>query len=595
MDFKTEKELVNFLREASNAYYNTNKPIISDTQYDELYELLKTKYPKSKFLKEIGSRTSDAIELPYFLGSMNKYKNNKEINRWLSKNNHTTFICTDKLDGISALYFNNKLYTRGDGYKGRDISFLLKYLKLPKVSYAVRGELVINKKLYPNGRNIVSGIVNSKFKDITETAPLVKFIAYEIILNNDVEPSQSQQLNILKKDNFKIVTFDILSKEDLKEEDLTKLLFERKALCDFDIDGLILTPDIPYTRNTDGNPNYAFAFKVNVNEYTTTVITVDWVVSKDGYIIPTVRFEPIDVNGVTLSSAQGFNAKYILDNNIGKDTIITVVRSGDVIPYITGIVKSTKPNLPDYKYVWNKNKVHFILEDKGELTLTKELTHFLKTIGVKHFDEKIIEKLIFNGINSIKKLISIQKKDLLNIEGFKHTMADKLISQLQDAFSNLDLITLMVASNSFGHGFSFKKINTIYNEYPDILNVKYDDIKNLYGFGENTAQLFMEGLENFKKFIKKNNLENYINHKKIVSKTDKFKNLTIVFTGFRNTELEKQITEGSGKVSTSISKNTDYLIVKDIHSTSSKILKAKELKIKVLELDEFISQFDLNT
>lgn len=595
MDFKTEKELVDFLRKASDAYYNSDNPIISDTEFDELHELLKTKFPKSKFLKEIGSRTSDATQLPYFLGSMNKYKNNKEINRWLSKNTFSSFICTDKLDGISALYVNNKLFTRGDGYKGRDISFLLKYLNLPKVNYAVRGELVINKKLYPNGRNIVSGIVNSKFKDISETAPLVKFIAYEVILNDTAEPSQSQQLNLLKKDNFKTVTFDILSKEELNEENLTKVLFERKALCDFDIDGLILTPDKPYTRNTEGNPSYAFAFKVNVENYTTTVINVEWVVSKDGYIIPTVKFEPVNVNGVTISSAQGFNAKYILDNQIGKGTIITIVRSGDVIPYITGVVSSTKPNLPEHKYVWNKNKVHFILEDKGELTLTKELTHFLKVIGVKYFDEKIVEKLVSNGINSIKKLIFIQKKDLLNIDGFKNTLADKLISQLQEALTKLDIITLMVASNCFGHGFSFKKITSIYNEYPDILNVKFDDIKDMYGFGENTAKLFIEGLENFKKFIKKNNLENYLNHTKVTQKSDKFKNLTIVFTGFRNQELEKQITEGSGKVSTSISKNTDFLIVKDKTSTSSKILKAKELKIKVLELDEFISQFDLNT
>lgn len=584
----TEQELISFLEKASNAYYNTDKPIISDNDFDYIYDYFKKTFPKSKFLSKIGSVVKDAVALPYWLGSMNKVKTDKDLKKWLKLNINDNYICTDKLDGASALYYKNKLYTRGDGKYGKDISFLLPYLNLPKTDYAIRGELVISKKKYKNSRNIVVGVLNSKKKAIDEIAKEIKFISYEIIANTPTQPTQSQQLYLLKKSGFMIPYFESLLKTDITEKKLTNSLFERKANNEYDIDGIIITPNHSYTRNESGNPDYAVAFKVNVDEYTTTVLVIEWVVSKDGYIIPTVKFEPVDINGAIISSAQGFNAKYILDNSIGPGSKIKIVRSGDVIPYIVGVIKSTEPNLPHMNYKWNKNKVHFLIdEESSTLTLKKELTHFVKTIGVKHFDEKLVEKLINANINSVNKIINLKKEDLLKIDGFKDTLASKLVSQITTCMNNIDLITLMVASNSWGHGFSFKKFKLVLDKFPNILkeSISFDDINSIQGYSNITSEQFIEGLNNFKNFLKKNKIK--IPESKEIKKTNKYKNLIFVFSGFRDKQLEETIVEGGGIINNTVSKKTNYVIVKDLKSTSSKVERAKELNIEIITIDKF--------
>ena len=579
-----EENIQKILEKANDSYHNTDSPFISDTKYDLIYEYFKEKYPKNSFLKKVGSKTTEPVALPYWLGSMDKIKSTKEINKWLKSNNGDTFIVTDKLDGASALYYQNKLFTRGDGSKGKDISFLLKYLNLPQVDFGVRGELVINKKLFPNARNIVVGVLNSKKKSIDEIAPNIKFITYEIIHNSDTQPSQSQQLSLLKASGFFIAPFDTYIRNDINEKKLSSILFERKALSDFDIDGLIITNDKPYNRNIKGNPSYAIAFKINTTEYETTVTSVEWNVSKDGYIIPTVKFNTIDINGIKVSSAQGFNAKYILDNKIGVDSVIAVVRSGDVIPYIVRVIKSSEPNLPSMAYIWNKNKVHFVLQENQEsLTNTRVFTHFLKSIGVKHFDEKIVQKLSENGIDSITKIANITVDDLLKIDGFQKTLAEKFVQQIQKCTENVDLITLMVASNSWGHGFSFKKLKLVLDQYPNIMkeSVTYEQIVGIPGYSKITSEQFITGLTNFKNFLKTNKLK-YVEHVKNELTGNKYEGKTFVFSGFRDKILEKNIIDNGGKVSSTLSKNTNYLVVKDLNSTSSKVEKAKEIGVEII-------------
>jgi NAD-dependent DNA ligase len=584
LNTQKEENIQKILEKANDSYHNTDSPFISDTKYDLIYEYFKEKYPKNSFLNKVGSKTTEPVALPYWLGSMDKIKSTKEISKWLKSNTGDTFVVTDKLDGASALYYQNKLFTRGDGSKGKDISFLLKYLNLPQVDFGVRGELVINKKLFPNARNIVVGVLNSKKKSIDEIAPNIKFITYEIIHNSDTQPSQSQQLSLLKASGFFIAPFDTYIRNDINEKKLSSILFERKALSDFDIDGLIITNDKPYNRNIKGNPSYAIAFKINTTEYETTVTSVEWNVSKDGYIIPTVKFNTIDINGIKVSSAQGFNAKYILDNKIGVDSVIAVVRSGDVIPYIVRVIKSSEPNLPTMAYIWNKNKVHFVLQENQEsLTNTRVFTHFLKSIGVKHFDEKIVQKLSENGIDSITKIANITVDDLLKIDGFQKTLAEKFVQQIQKCIENVDLITLMVASNSWGHGFSFKKLKLVLDQYPNIMNESptYEQIISIPGYSKITSEQFLTGLSNFKNFLKINKLK-YVEYVKNELTGNKYEGKTFVFSGFRDKILEKNIIDNGGKVSSTLSKNTHYLVVKDLNSTSSKVEKAKELGVEII-------------
>ena len=225
LDSFKESVIVKALKQASEAYHN-DTPLLSDHKYDVVYDFLKSKFPKSKYLKTVGSKvTGEPVALPFWLGSMDKIKTEKEIKKWLSSNKNDTYIISDKLDGASALYFNNKLYTRGDGMNGKDISWLLDYLDLPtSIDFAVRGELVISKTLYPNARNIVVGVLNSKTKDTDTVAMLIRFIAYEVIFpDTKHQPSQSQQLSLLKYHKFTTPSFKLFMADEINEERLTQV------------------------------------------------------------------------------------------------------------------------------------------------------------------------------------------------------------------------------------------------------------------------------------------------------------------------------------------------------------------------------------
>ena len=206
----TIADYVNLIQKLNYSYYIEGKSLISDELYDYIKDELKKLDSNNPILKDIGVSKVYKTKLPYYMGSMDKIKSDEKVlNRWLKKYNGNGYILSDKLDGISALYVidkdnNRKLYTRGDGNTGKDISYLINFIKglntIDK-TIAIRGELIISKSKFKkikvegkvmNVRNIVSGIINSK-KPNLDVAKLIEFISYEVI-----EPS-----NLTTKDQFK--------------------------------------------------------------------------------------------------------------------------------------------------------------------------------------------------------------------------------------------------------------------------------------------------------------------------------------------------------------------------------------------------------
>ena len=136
--------------------------------------------------------------------------------------------------------------------------------------------------------------------------------------------------------------------------------------------------------NKKGNPDYAFAFKKNIDPKHTTVKQVIWTISKHGYLKPRVELEPVQIGGTTIQYATAFNAKYVKDNNIGPGTVVAIVRSGDVIPYIVNIVKSTEAEMPKgIDYEWNDTNVDIIVEGDTQEQKIKQITHFFQKLGTK--------------------------------------------------------------------------------------------------------------------------------------------------------------------------------------------------------------------
>lgn len=625
-------ELEEIITYAADKYYNTKNPVITDAMYDVLIDFLKMKAPKSKVLKTVGAKVKNnkkKVTLDYHLGSMDKIKPpSNQLANWLKKYKEP-YNLSDKLDGISALLVYNAddnlitMYTRGTATEGTDITNLVKYLNLPtyevvekyckshkikgdKNLIAFRGELIIKESTFQekfsdklkNSRNSIAGLVNSKTIN-PELAMSTDLVLYEVV---DPFYPIEKQFQIINDIGFKCVVNKNVS--NITYETLSTYLKSRREKSVYTIDGIIVTSCGKHMRNIDNNPEYAFAFKDVFEDMIakTTIISIEWNASKDGYMKPVLIVKPVSVGGVEIKRVTGNNARFIVDNSLGAGTTIEIIRSGDVIPKVHKVIKATKPELPKGKWHWNETEVEIVLDslEDNSTVLVKNLYYFFSSLDTKGLGEKNIEKMIASGLDSIVKIIEATKNDLLNVEGFKEKTATNLIASIKKAITNIQLSRLMAASNKLGHGLGEERMKQILNVYPNLLTVykkwtKQEFIDNLIiinGIEEKTSTLFVNNFGDFIKFydsIKKHiTLEDT---KKIETKKGEFTNKTVVFSSFRDAVLQKMIEDMGGKISSSVSKNTDYLIVKDtsvLNEPSEKIKKAIELNIKILTRDKLI-------
>ncbi len=614
-------DLVKLINEANEVYRNTSDLLMSDEEYDLLMDKLKEIDPKNKLLSKIGAEvhSKEKVKLPFYMGSMDKIKpNTGDLNKWIKKYKGD-YVLSDKLDGTSALLViredgKNMLFTRGDGVYGTDISSMLDDINgIPKIkqNLVVRGELLIPKSKYQkfsskysNSRAMINGLVNKKSIKKNELK-LIDFVAYELV---SPWSKISNQFKVLEKFKFNLVTYK--KTKTISEESLSEYLKLRKDNSEYDIDGIIVVDDNSHTRNKSKNPTYGFAYKDILEDQIseTEVLFVEWNVSKDGYIKPRVHLKPVVVGGITIKHVTGNNAKYIKDNGIGKGTKIKIIRSGDVIPKIHEVLLKKKPDFPEFDFIWNETEVDIMIDQSVQNEeheydmLVKNLTYFFKKMKIKYVDEAIIKKMIDVGLNSINKIITASTNDFLEIDGFKEKMATKIHGNIQEAINGVDISTLMAASNIFGHGLGERKLKLIIDKYPDIFSKKFSTSKliemivEIDGFENKTATKFTDGYEDFKKFLKENKKIKIKIVKKSSKKTKgKLVDKKIVFTGFRDKDLEKFVEEEGGTLSSSVSSNTDYLVTNDKSSGSSKIKAAEKHNVSILNKEEFISMFKVKT
>lgn len=590
MDFTKllKKDITKLYNDACHYYYNTDSPIMTDDEFDNLLEYVKEKYSESTFWKKIGSNViKDKTKLPFFMGSMNKIKQEKELELWQKKFSNNNYIISAKLDGISALLDCRGntpcLYTRGNGYEGQNITSLLKHLKVNIVpNTVIRGELIISKNKENSGRNIVAGIVNSKYIEKSQISN-IDFIPYEVIYPI-ITPKE--QMEFLKNNYTNSVLYEIIENIDINF--FQKKLLEWKKNYNYEIDGIICSHNKIYPRINE-NPKFSFAFKMNTHKVQSTVTNVKWKISKDGFIKPTIHFKPINIGNIVIEKATGFNASFIKKNNIGIGAIIEIVHSGEVIPYITKVIeKSNICSLPtDIDYYWNDTNVDIIVKNKlnNDKVQLQKIIYFFKNLDVDSLGEKNIEKIFEKGFNTIPSIVSITVNDLLLINGFQQKTCEKIYNSIHIQLKKIKLSKLMSISNIFGRGIGEKKLDLIFDTFPDFfqLNDQESKIATLKGFSNATANQIVKNIPEFLSFIKEINLE----EKLIISKTFK-KKYIYAFSGIRNKELETKLIENGNDISQTVSKNVDILIVKNKNDQSSKIEKAKKLNIEIIDYSDFI-------
>ena len=611
-------ELENILSKASDAYYNTSKPILDDTQFDILLDFLRQRNPKAKFLKQVGAPTKNQkVKLDYYLGSMDKIKPpSNKLDNWKKKYKSPYFL-SDKLDGISGLVtYNNekiKLTTRGTATHGADITKLVKYLNLPdydsvinkldklkingiKNTIALRGEIIMSKKNFDkhskdfkNSRNLVSGLVNSKTKNPKLSKDL-HFVIYNIL---DPIMSFKEQIDLSKNLGFKTVYYQ--KEKDISYPVLSTILKQRKTNSPYEVDGIIVTNNKEYKLQEGRNPEYSFAFKELLEDTfkQAEIIDIEWNISKSGKIMPTVIIKPVDMGGVTVSRVTAFNAKYVKDNGLGKGAKIQITRSGDVIPYIVKVIKKVEPLFPKIKYTWTDSGVDIETLDKSDDQVIRQNYFFFKTLETKGFGLRLIVKLYENGFTTIQDILKMKKDDFLELDGVKEKSANNFYKELQRIKTvKFPIEKLILATNSLGDNFGSRKAKLIFDKYPNILKDKLtkkslDKLIEIDGIEKKSALQIINNWQKLKDNIKW--LEKHFTFDKvriIKNKNTTIKYKTWVLTGFRDKILQQKIEDKGGKIASTVSKNTDILVVKDkesLDTPSSKVIKAQKLGIKIIQ------------
>jgi NAD-dependent DNA ligase len=621
---RNEDELASMIDIANNAFHCLGEPIMTDNEFDILREYMEKKFPKNAALNEVGATVEkNKVTLPYEMWSMDKIKPDTEVlNNWKKKYSGP-YVVSCKLDGVSGLYTTEgdipKLYTRGDGKIGQDISHMIPYLRLPELKgVVVRGEFIINRNTFKekyeskfaNPRNLVAGIVNQKKKEQDKYSD-IHFVAYEMIKHPGFDSTNitpSQQMKTLTSMNFETVQNDMLTLENLTNDTLSNILQDWRSNYEYEIDGIIVVDDKVHPR-TSGNPKHAFAFKMVLSDQVAEAHVVDvlWSASKDGYLKPRVQIMPIKLGGVTITYATGFNGAFIENNKIGIGAVIMLVRSGDVIPYIKSVTTpATQAKMPDVEYIWNDTHIDIMLKDKSQDTtvIEKNITGFFKQLEVDGIGSGNVKKIMKAGYNDICKIIHMSKDDLLKVEGFKEKTAQKLFDGIQDKIKNATVLQLAAASNMFGRGFSDKKLELIFQSYPNVLvdrepeQNKIDALQKIKGLERKTAEAFVRNIDIFKNFLKECRLESKLENievipTKVLDNSHPLFDKNIVMTGFRNKELEQKIKDVGGKNASSVNSKTFVLLVKSLEDTSSKIEEAKKLEVRIMIPDDFIREYEL--
>ena len=650
---KDEIDISLFINIVKNYYYNNDLPLkeqenkikewfnlknkkdietflsnISDSQYEQMIELAQSKKIVDNINDTGALPHNKKCNLPVFMGSLDKIKNSSDYLNWKKKLTKTDIIVTEKLDGISALLSLNiingkkevKLYTRGNGKIGCDISHLVKYINLTDqindtfISYKnslpinIRGELLISKFVNDNLnlRNIVSGLVH--IKEITGDIILklkdVDFVSYRLYDCNYNFISQLEKLDDL---TFNIPQYKLLKNPSF--ESLQDVLSEFTDESRYQIDGMVVSHNDIYNQDpVDKNPEHSIAIKNTGESKQTKVLEIEWNVSKHGVYKPRIKIQPININGANIEWVTGFNAKYIKDNDIGKGTLLEVERSGDVIPNIKNVLKGTKAELPSGNWKWNKTGVDIVIEDdKNDEMEIKKLLTFFQELECPSLGPKTIQTLYENGFETVVDVLNLTKQDLLNTDKFKDKSAENVLTGIKTAINflsninNENLYILMYASGAFGFGFGSKKIKLILDKYTNIIDLyKYNDrdtwinnLKNIKGILEQ-ADAFIDSINKYKIFIK--SIQNYV---KFTSNTNDKKtpdnNILkgiIVMSGFRDKLLKQKLEENGYIVNDSVTKETT-IVIYDEDESSLKCQKAKKMGIKLISKHDILNELNI--
>jgi DNA ligase (NAD+) len=598
-------ELVRKIEEANEAY-RTGTAIVTDEVYDSWVDELTEIDPDNPVLAKIGF-ISDEDErkqkLPLRMASMDKIKSISDMLKWIvsmSIPRDTQFVLTPKYDGCSFCSEEDtrKAYTRGDGVHGQRSDDHLQ--EIPTVTFEepiiTFGEVIMERQIFvdnysedfKNPRNLVSGLLNAK--DARPALNDCHYIRYGISADNMVDRfgTKANVLDYLNSKQPVKVPYRVVTVDDLTDDYMRELFIEWSK--EFEIDGIIVEiNDIKiceqFGRERNFNPKYARAFKGEFEERkTSTVVALEYNVSKKGHAVPRIQIEPIELDGVTVTYITGNNAKYIMEMGIGVGAEVLVKRSGMVIPYIIETTKRVDFEMPNigYELKWDATKTHLVTTEETPEQRLQQIISFFKILGVENVSEGVCTQFFEAGYDTVKKILSMTREDMESIERFGTRKAEIVHGAIHSKMKDVTLSKLQHASGFFEMLGSKKLLLLEHLENPTA-----NEIINIEGFSDKSAKAYLEALPKFNDFV--GDLTGLVTVKKTEKKeasSNEMSELVFVFTGVRRPDLVEIIEDRGGRVASGVSAKITHLVMKAKGSGSSKEQKALSLGKEIITVDE---------
>ena len=637
------KELINILNKASELYYQKNTIMMTDYEYDHLYDELVeleketnmtlSNSPTINVEPEISSSLKQ-VEHPSPMLSLAKTKKVSELENFLGDKEG---LLSWKLDGLTIVltYKDGKLIsgvTRGTGIIGELVTENVKQFKNVPLTIPYKGRLVLrgeaiikysdfnrmNEELgdgssqYKNPRNLCSGSVRQLDSSITAKRCVNCIIFALIESSTNISNLKSECFDWLKNQGFEVVEHYKVTKNTVKEQ---VLMFKEKVK-EYDIpsDGLVITyDDIAYGNSlgtTAKFPKHSLAFKWKDETVATTLRKVDWLVSRTGLINPVAVFDPVELEGTIVSRASVHNVSILEGLKLGIGDTIMVYKANMIIPQIaSNSTQSGNLEIPDRCPVCGSKasiisnsdvKYLYCMNDFCKAKLIKRLSLFVSrnAMNIDGISDMILNKLITEKIvNNYKDLYHLDrhKDKIIAFEGFGEKSYSNMVNSIEKS-RHVKLANFIYALGIPDIGFSRAKLicNHFNNDFNKISNLTYEELSNIPGVGDVIAKEWIDTFSNPDFIEELKELKEEIDIPKASTNSNKdLDGLTFVITGSLNKFTNRDtmiefIEEHGGKVVTSISSKVNYLINNDITSTSTKNNKAKELGINIIDEDKFL-------
>ncbi|MDB4140289.1 helix-hairpin-helix domain-containing protein [Candidatus Thioglobus sp.] len=602
----------------ANQRYRIGSPIISDENYDFifLHELAK-RLPNHPFLKkvedEIEGFSEEKIKLPQKMLSTDKAYSWEEVNKWLERitkfSSEINYLRADiqikgtaKLDGFAGYDDGNKLYTRGDGNKGSDIS-----------------------RVFERGL----GVFNNSERGQGPGEIVVKRSYFEKYLSNHFEYPRNFQASLIKEKKLDKLAIDAISAKaalfvpfnqlphwlggiDEFRKQFLDVVSQLEGGVDFDIDGVVFEIVNPELKKHMGSNRkfhrWQIAFKENKEKAQVKVLSITAQVGRTGKITPVAELEPTQLSGATIYRATGHHYGLVKDQGLGAGSVIELTRSGLVIPKINKVLKTAEVDIPTncpscgYKLSWDSDFLMCLNHEKCPEQITGKIIYFFRILANNDgFGQATIQKLYEEGIRQVSDIYLLNEAKLMSMgfgEKTSHNLINQLIRSRKESIEDWRFLAAFgVQRLGMGNCENLLKNYSI----EKIFDLSVEDISNIDGFAEITAELIFDGLTlikpQYEVLISGGfELEQTLLKTEINQSISPFNSKKIVFTGTMSesrAELQKQAKAFGVNVGKSVSSKTDFLIIGE-NVGHSKIKDAKTHQVEILTEAEYLKLLNSN-